>query len=101
MHNEFFETINGHHHNYDAPADTWKELSGLTATQYKEAVPSTIKPLREPVESPEGTIDHAIQEDPHMVLLEPTKSEHLMEETLAATAPQEEQASPSKQHVEQ
>ena len=100
-HDEFFETVDGHHHNYNAPAATWKELSSLTATQYKEAVPSMIKPLREPVESPKGTIDHTSQEDPRMVLLEPTESENLMEETLAAMAPQEEHASPSEQHVEQ
>ena len=44
-HDEFFETVNGQHHNYDAPAATWKELRRLTATQNKKAVPSTIKPL--------------------------------------------------------
>ena len=60
-----------------------------------------IKPLREPAESPEGAINHTSQEDPHMVLLEPTKSEHLMEETPTAIAPQEEQASLSEQHAEQ
>ena len=44
-HDEFFETVDGQHHNYDAPAATWKELSGLTATQHKEAVPSMIRSL--------------------------------------------------------
>ena len=100
-HDEFFETVDGWHHNYDAPATTWKELSGLTATQYKEAVPSTIKPLREPVENPKSAIDHPSQEDPHMISLEPTENEHTIEETPVAMAPQEEPASPSEQHAEQ
>ena len=51
-HDEFFETVDGRHHNYDAPAATWKELSGLTLTQHKKAVPSMIRPLREPVVAP-------------------------------------------------
>ena len=72
-HDEFFETVDGRHHNYDAPAATWKELSGLTATQHKKAVPSTIKPLREPVSSPKSAVDHANHENPHMILLEPPK----------------------------
>ena len=72
-HDEFFETIDGQHHNYDAPAATWKELSGLVATQYKEGVPSMIKPLRDPEENPASAIDHASQEDPHMIQSEPPK----------------------------
>ena len=56
-HDEFFETINRWHHNYDAPVAPWKELNGLTATKYKKAVPSMIKPLREPVISPMSAID--------------------------------------------
>ena len=100
-HDEFFETVNGHHHNYDAPAATWKELSGLMATQYKKAVPSTIKPLREPVDSPESAVDHANQEDPDMIPSEPPENEHLIKEMPAATAHQEESASPSESHPEQ
>ena len=100
-HDEFFETVDGWHHNYDAPAATWKELSGLTATQYKKAVPSTIKPLREPLGSPESAIDRANQEDPHMISLEPPKDEHLIEEAPAATAHQEEPATTSKRQPEQ
>ena len=100
-HNEFFETIDGWHHNYDTPDATWKELSGLTVTQCKEAVPSMIKPLREPVENPESAIDHASQEDQHMISLEPTENEHLIEETPVAMAPQEEPASPPEWHAEQ
>ena len=51
--------------------------------------------------SPESTIDHASQAGPHMIPLESTKNAHLIEETPAATAPQEEPAGPSEQHVEQ
>ena len=100
-HDEFFETINGQHHNYDAPAATWKEISRLMATQYKKAVPSMIKPLREPVENPTYAINHASQEDPQMIPSEPPDNEHLIEEMPAATAPQEELATPSECHSEQ
>ena len=65
-HDVFFETIDGRHHNYDAPAATWKELSSLMATQHKEAVLSTIRPLREPVGSPVSPMDHTSQEGPHV-----------------------------------
>ena len=100
-HNEFFETINGWHHNYNAPAATWKELSGLTLTQHKEAVPSMIRPLREPVGGPVSAIYHASQEDPHVSPPEPTGDMNLIEEIPEATVPQEESASPSDHHVEQ
>ena len=53
------------------------------------------------MENHESAIDHTSQEDPHMIPLEPTENEHLIEETPAATAPQEKQASPSEQHAEQ
>ena len=100
-HDEFFKTVNGWHHNYNAPAATWKELSGLTATQHKEAVPSMIRPLREPVGSPTSAIDHASQEGPHVIPLESTKNVHLIKEMPAAMAPQEEPTGPSEHHVEQ
>ena len=82
---------------------TWKELSGLTVTQYKKAVPSTIKPLSDPAENPESAINHTSQEnqDPHLISLEPTENEHLMEKAPIAMAPQEEPACASEQHFEQ
>ena len=46
-HAEFFETVDGKHHNYDAPAVTWKALSSLAPTKSKNSVPATIRPLRE------------------------------------------------------
>ena len=100
-HDEFFETINGWHHNYDAPAATWKELSGLMVTRHKEAVPSTIRPLREPVGGPASAMDHTSQEGPHVSPLEPTENVHLIEEMSTVTAPQEELAGPLDHHVEQ
>ena len=65
-HDEFFETIDGRHHNYNAPATTWKEQNGLTLTKHKEAVPSMIRPLREPVGGPASTMDQASQEELHV-----------------------------------
>ena len=100
-HDEFFETVNRRHHNYDAPASTWKELSRLTATQNNKAVPSMIKPLRKPVGSPASATDQANQEIPHMISSEPHKDEHLIEEPLAATAHQEEPATTSERQPEQ
>ena len=32
-HDEFFETVNGWHHNYDAQAATWKELNNLACPE--------------------------------------------------------------------
>ena len=60
-----------------------------------------IKPLREPVEKPESTFDHASQEDQHMMSVEPTENEHPIEEMPVAMSPQEEPARPLEQHVEQ
>ena len=100
-HDEFFETVDRRHHTYDAPTATWKELSRLTATQYKKAVPSTIKSLREPVSSPPSAINQANQEDPHMISSEPYEDEHLVEEPPAATAHQDELATTSERHPEQ
>ena len=60
-HEELFETVDGQYHNYDAPATTWKELSGLMATQHKEAVLSMIRPLREPVGGPTSAMDQQVR----------------------------------------
>ena len=100
-HDEFFETIDGRHHNYDAPAAKWKELSGLTSTQHKEAVPSTIRPLSEPVGSPASTMDQASQEELHVSPPEPMEDANLIDEMPAAPAPQEESAASLDHHIEQ
>ena len=100
-HDEFFETVDRRHHNYDAPAATWKELSRLTATQNNKAVPSMIKPLRKPVGSPVSSTDQANQEILHMISSEPHKDEHLIGEPPAATAHQEEPATTSEHQPEQ
>ena len=100
-HDEFFETVDGRHHNYDAPAATWVELSGLMATQNKKAVPSMIKPLREPVGSPVSATNQANQEVPHMTSSEPHEDEHLIEEPPAAMADQEARATTSEHQPKQ
>ena len=100
-HDEFFKTVDGRHRNYDAPAATWKELSGLTSTQHKDAVPSTIRPLREHVGSPASTMNHTSQEDPHVSPPEPTEDMNLIKEMPTATAPQEESAASTDHHMEQ
>ena len=86
-HDEFFETVDGWHHNYDAPVATWKELSGLPSTQHKEAVLSMIRPLRESVGGPVSAMDHASQEDPHVSPPEPMEDMNLIEEMPTATVP--------------
>ena len=100
-HDEFFETIDGWHHNYDAPAATWKELSGLTSTQHKEAIPSTIRPLREPVGGPTSTMDQASQEEIHVSPPELMEDANLIKEMPTVTAPQEESAASSDHHIQQ
>ena len=50
--------------------------------------------------SPESAINHANQEDPHMISSEPPEDEHLIEEAPAAMAHQEEPATTSECHPE-
>ena len=99
-HDEYFKTINGRHHNYDAPAATWKELSGLASTQSKDTVLSTIRPLRERMDIPMSTTDHVSQEDLYANPLELTEDMNQIEETSAAASPQEESAT-SMEHSEE
>ena len=87
-HDEFFETVDGQHHNYDAPAATWKELSGLASTQYKDTAPSTIRPLRECMDGPTSATNHVSLEDPHVSPLESMEDTNQIMETSAAAAPQ-------------
>ena len=89
-HDEFFETADGQHHNYDAPAATWKELSGLVSTQSKDAAPSTIRPLRERMDGPMSATNHVSQEDLYANPPESMEDTNQIEETSAAAAPREE-----------
>ena len=99
-HDKFFETIDGWHHNYDAPAATWKELSGLASTQSKDAAPSMIRPLRECMNSPMSATNQVSQEDPYASPLESTEDTNQIEETSAAAAPHEKLATSMDCHGE-
>ena len=98
-HDEFYETSDGQHHNYDAPAATWKELSSLASTQSKDTVPSTIRPLRERMGIPTSTTDHMSPEDLYVNPPELTEDMNQIEETSAAASPQEQSAT-SMEHSE-
>ena len=100
-HDEFFETVDGWHHNYDAPAATWKELSGLASTQSNDAAPSMIRPLREHMDGPTNATNHVSQEDLHVSSLESMEDTNQIKETSAAGAPQEELATSMDHHDEQ
>ena len=100
-HDKFFETIDGWHHNYDAPAATWKELSGLASTQSKDAAPFTIRPLRERMDSPMSASNHVSKEDLYVSPPESMEDTNQIEETSAAAAPQEELATSTDHHEEQ
>ena len=91
-HDKFFKTIDGRHHNYDAPAATWKELSGLASTQSKDMAPSMIRPLREHTDGSTSAIDHVSQEDLYVGPPESTDDTNQIDEISTAASPQEELA---------
>ena len=100
-HDEFFETVNGQHHNYDAPAATWKELSSLALTNSKDTLSSTITPLRERLDVSTSTTDHVSQEVQQASPLESIEDMNQIEETSAAASPQEELATSMELSSEQ
>ena len=79
--------VNGRHSNYDAPAATWKELSGLALTKSKNTVPSTIRPLRERVDIPMGATDHMSQGVHHTIPPEMMEDINQIEEASAVASP--------------
>ena len=97
---EFFKTVDGQHHNYDAPAATWKELSGLVSTKSKDMVLSMIRPLGECMDIPMSTTDHVSQEILHASPPELMEDMNQIEEISTAASPQEELAA-SMQHSEE
>ena len=100
-HDEFFETVDGRHHNYDTPAATWKELSGLAATQSKDMAQSTIRPMRERMDGPTSATDHVSQEDLYASPPELMKDMNQIEEKSTAASPQEELATSMEHSDEQ
>ena len=86
-HDEFFETVDGWHHNYDAPAATWKELSGLASTQSKDMATFMIRPLRERTDGSTSATDHVSQEDLYAGPSESTDDMNQIDEISAAASP--------------